>query len=114
MILRIVHVQVHMPQYIGEGRQDDEAEIPRRLDAAGTSIKSHAVNVVLTGDGFELSQPERGDTIDELLRYVHFDTEAMKQAYRDRIAAADLDDERRRAFIEELEAGLVGYTYLED
>lgn len=73
-----------------------------------------AVNVVLTGDGYELRQPERGDTIDELLRYVHFDTEAMKQAYRDRIAAADLSDDRRRAFIEELEAGLVGYTYLED
>ncbi|HSH28380.1 MAG TPA: hypothetical protein VK971_00610 [Thiohalobacter sp.] len=70
--------------------------------------------MVLTRDGFELSQPERGDTIDELLRYVHFDTEAMKQVYRDRIDAADLDPVRRQVFIEELEAGLVGYTYLED
>ena len=74
-----------------------------------------AVNVTLTADGgYELSQPERGDTIDELLRYVHFDTEALRAAYHAKIAAASLSDKERAFFTAELEDGLTGYTYLED
>ncbi|MBI5461346.1 MAG: biosynthetic arginine decarboxylase [Gammaproteobacteria bacterium] len=74
-----------------------------------------AVNVTLTGDGgYELSQPERGDTIDELLRYVHFDTNALRAAYHDKIAAAALSEQERAFFTTELEDGLTGYTYLED
>lgn len=74
-----------------------------------------AVNVTLTADGgYELSQPERGDTIDELLRYVHFDTEALRAAYHRKIAAGALSDQERAFFTAELEEGLTGYTYLED
>ncbi|MFP5507485.1 MAG: biosynthetic arginine decarboxylase [Gammaproteobacteria bacterium] len=74
-----------------------------------------AVNVTLNEDGgYALSQPERGDTIDELLRYVHFDTEALKAAYHDKLDAAALSDKERAFFAAELEAGLTGYTYLED
>ncbi|MBZ0070819.1 MAG: biosynthetic arginine decarboxylase [Gammaproteobacteria bacterium] len=74
-----------------------------------------AVNVTLTPDGgYVLSQPERGDTIDELLRYVHFDTEALKAAYHAKLTAASLSDKERAFFTAELEAGLTGYTYLED
>ena len=74
-----------------------------------------AVNVTLTADGgCTLSQPEHGDTIDELLRYVHFDTDALKAAYHDKLAAASLSDKERAFFAAELEAGLTGYTYLED
>jgi arginine decarboxylase len=74
-----------------------------------------AVNVTLTADGgYTLSQPERGDTIDELLRYVHFDTEVLKAAYHAKLDAAALSDQERAFFTAELEAGLTGYTYLED
>lgn len=74
-----------------------------------------AVNVTLTEDGgYTLSQSERGDTIDELLRYVHFDTEALRAAYHAKIAAASLSDKERTFFTAELEDGLTGYTYLED
>ncbi|MBI5041603.1 MAG: biosynthetic arginine decarboxylase [Gammaproteobacteria bacterium] len=74
-----------------------------------------AVTVTLTADGsYELSQPERGDTIDELLRYVHFDTNALRAAYHDKIAAASLSEQERAFFTTELEDGLTGYTYLED
>ena len=74
-----------------------------------------AVNVTLTADGgYRLSQPERGDTIDELLRYVHFDTDALRSAYHDKVAAAALSAQERAFFITELEDGLTGYTYLED
>ena len=74
-----------------------------------------AVNVTLTEDGgYRLSQAERGDTIDELLRYVHFDTDALRAAYHDKIAAAALSGQERAFFTAELEEGLTGYTYLED
>jgi arginine decarboxylase-like protein len=35
-------------------------------------------------------------------------------AYRAKIEAADLDPQRQVALLRELEAGLRGYTYLED
>ena len=74
-----------------------------------------AVNVTLTEDGgYRLSQPEHGDTIDELLRYVHFDTDALRSAYHDKIAAAALSTQERAFYTTQLEEGLTGYTYLED
>ncbi|MFN2348566.1 MAG: biosynthetic arginine decarboxylase [Thioalkalivibrio sp.] len=74
-----------------------------------------SINVVLEADdGYRLEQPERGDTVDELLRYVHFDPEALASAYRDKVAAAGLDETLGRRILEELEHGLTGYTYLEE
>ena len=74
-----------------------------------------AVNVTLQPDGtHKLSQHERGDTIDELLRYVHFDTDALKRAYHAKLDAAALSDKEREFYRAALEDGLTGYTYLED
>jgi arginine decarboxylase len=73
-----------------------------------------AVNVELTGDGgYRLVEPVPGDTVADLLRYVRFEPEALRAAYREKIAASDLDADRRTAWLAELEAGLEGYTYLE-
>jgi arginine decarboxylase len=72
-----------------------------------------AVNVELTPDGgYRLTDPEPGDSVDELLRYVHFDPEAMLDSYLRRlraqgVAASDID-----SYFRELKAGLRGYTYL--
>ncbi|HET8552274.1 MAG TPA: biosynthetic arginine decarboxylase [Gammaproteobacteria bacterium] len=75
---------------------------------------TNSVNVELTGDGgWQLARPEYGDTAAELLRYVHFDTEALLATYRQRINAADLPAPRREEYLEALAAGLEGYTYLE-
>jgi len=74
-----------------------------------------AVNVELTDDGdHRLLEPQRGDTIDELLRYVHFAPEDLLASYRSKIAAAELSAEQRSLYFGELEAGLQGYTYLEE
>ncbi len=76
---------------------------------------TNAVNVALSEDGsHRLSEPEHGDTVADLLRYVHFQPEAMLAAYRDKIAAADLGAAQRKVYLAALEAGLRGYTYLED
>jgi len=74
-----------------------------------------SINVALEADGgYRLEHPERGDTVDELLRYVHFDPESLAVAYRQKVAAAGLDQDRGRRILAELEHGLSGYTYLEE
>ncbi len=73
-----------------------------------------SVNVELTGaDGYQLVEPTHGDTVADLLRYVRFEPEGLRAAYRDKIAAAGLDPDQRAAYLRELDAGLDGYTYLE-
>jgi arginine decarboxylase len=74
-----------------------------------------AVNVELTdAGGYRLREPEHGDTVTDLLRYVHFEPETLLRAYREKIAAAPLDEDQRSAYLAELQSGLEGYTYLED
>ncbi len=76
---------------------------------------THAVNVsFLPNGGYHLEQPEHGDRVEELLRAVHFDTDRLMSTYRDKIHALDLSQECQAALLKELEAGLQGYTYLED
>lgn len=74
-----------------------------------------SVNVELTADGgYRLSQPEHGDTVEEVLAYVHFDANDLLQAFRRKIAASKLGREHLEHYLMELTAGLKGYTYLED
>lgn len=74
-----------------------------------------AINVVLTRDGgYEVQEPEQGDTVEELLRYVHFDTQLLAGAYRRKVAACGLSPERQAQILGELDNGLSGYTYLEE
>lgn len=71
-----------------------------------------SVNVVLTPAGYQLTDARNGDSIEAVLRQVHFDGRELLQSYRRRVVAAPLDDAVRRDCLRELEAGLQGYTYL--
>jgi arginine decarboxylase len=74
-----------------------------------------SINVELDGEGgYRLTRPERGDSADELLGYVHFDPRDMLASFRRKLGATDLAETDRERYFEELEAGLYGYTYLED
>ncbi|WP_020393655.1 biosynthetic arginine decarboxylase [Thiolinea disciformis] len=74
-----------------------------------------SINVELLADGsYQLSEPERGDTIDELLRQIHFEPKTLLAQCRTKLVAAVDDLERQKMLLREIEAGLVGYTYLED
>lgn len=74
-----------------------------------------SVNVLLTEDGgYQLSEPLQGDTVDDVLRYVNFKPDDLLQSYHAKIDKADLDESQRQLYSQELEAGLHGYTYLED
>jgi len=73
-----------------------------------------SVHVVLDGEGgWRLEQPLQGYTVDTVLRYVHFQPDALREAYRNRLAEADLPAERRENMLALLEQGLYGYTYLD-
>lgn len=74
-----------------------------------------SVNVSMNPNGsYRLDQQDQGDTVADVLRYVHFDEAQLLQDYQQKINQADIDDARRDAYFSELEAGLSGYTYLED
>ena len=76
---------------------------------------THAIDVELLPEGgYRLGEAELGDTVDEVLRYVHYSPEELVSAYRRKLEAAGLDPEYAAACLRELEAGLQGYTYLED
>jgi arginine decarboxylase len=73
---------------------------------------THAINVELTDNGYQLVNPEPGDRIDELLRYVHYDTDRVMTSL-ERLAS-NLEPAQRASLIRELAEGLQGYTYHED
>ncbi|MBI3898746.1 MAG: biosynthetic arginine decarboxylase [Gammaproteobacteria bacterium] len=75
-----------------------------------------SVHVELTADGgHRLVAPCRGDTVDSVLRFVHFDPEDLLAAYRQKVGAVTgVDAKQRELYFTELAAGLEGYTYLED
>jgi arginine decarboxylase len=74
-----------------------------------------SVHVELTPDGgHRLLAPRRGDTVDSVLRFVHFDPEDLLAAYRKKVSGATwLDAKARDSYLKELADGLEGYTYLE-
>ena len=75
-----------------------------------------SVHVELMPDGsHRLLQAARGDTVDSVLRYVHFNADELLAAYRAKIERApSLSVKNREAYLAELAEGLKGYTYLED
>ena len=76
---------------------------------------THSVDVRLNDSGgFDTSAPIIGDTVAHVLRYVNFEPEALLTAYREKFAASDLPQDAQASLMEELAAGLQGYTYLED
>jgi arginine decarboxylase len=77
---------------------------------------THSVHVeAMANGGHRLLQPLRGDTVSAVLRAVHFDPQQILTAYRQKAEQATwLKEEQKKMYLEELAAGLEGYTYLED
>jgi len=74
-----------------------------------------SVHVELLPDGsHKLTQARRGDTVDSVLRFVHFEPQELVATYRIKVeAAAGLSGKQREDYLAELTAGIEGYTYLE-
>ena len=75
---------------------------------------TNAVDVHIDAEGrHHLSHIQRGDTVDAVLRHVHFATDELLASYRAQLAAAQLPATQQAACLHELQAGLSTYTYLE-
>ena len=57
---------------------------------------------------------DEGDTVADMLQYVQLDPNTLLTQFRDQVKNTGLDDALQQQFLEEFEAGLYGYTYLED
>ncbi|CNK12173.1 Biosynthetic arginine decarboxylase [Yersinia aldovae ATCC 35236] len=74
-----------------------------------------AVDVYVFPDGtVEVEQTDEGDTVADMLEYVQLNPKKLLNQFRDQVKETDLDVELQTQFMEEFEAGLYGYTYLED
>jgi arginine decarboxylase len=73
-----------------------------------------AVNVRIDGEGWKLDGARRGDSADMLLDYVGYKPDDLRAVYRGKIAAAGLTGEVAQRIEAALEAGLTGYTYLQE
>ncbi|MDH5778118.1 MAG: arginine decarboxylase, partial [Gammaproteobacteria bacterium] len=74
-----------------------------------------AVNISLNEQGgYQFSQPMPGDSVADVLNYVRFDSNELLQLYKNKIDRKNLPSELQQQYLQELEDGLNGYTYLEE
>jgi arginine decarboxylase len=73
-----------------------------------------AIEVRVDDNGFGVVQQRRGDTTDVMLDYVGYRLDDLRQRYRDLVATAGLEATEAARLDDALEAGLTGYTYLDD
>ncbi|MFC0267879.1 biosynthetic arginine decarboxylase [Kushneria aurantia] len=73
-----------------------------------------SIDVSLTEEGeWRLGTPIVGDSVSNVLRYVNFDPDQLRSRFQRQLIRSEVSSEEREMFLEELEAGLEGYTYLE-
>ena len=73
-----------------------------------------AVEVRIKGEGFEVRQQRRGDTTDVMLDYVGYKIEDLRRGYRALVGSVEMSKSEAAKLNAALEAGLTGYTYLDD
>lgn len=73
-----------------------------------------SIHVECEGDSYALTQMSQGDSVGDVLNYVHISREELLESYTKQLDASVLSAEERAIFLEELRSGLEGYTYLEE
>ncbi|MGR5238904.1 arginine decarboxylase [Vibrio alfacsensis] len=73
---------------------------------------SAVVNVDENGQ-FEISYINEGDSVEDMMRYVHIDVDAIRDNYK-QLVSERVEANEQAQILAELEQGLAGYTYLED
>ena len=61
----------------------------------------------------QITEVNEGDTVADMMRYVHLDVESFQQSYA-QLVAAKLPETEQQSVLDELQTGLNGYTYLEE
>ncbi len=75
---------------------------------------THSAVVNVDEDGqFEISYINEGDSVEDMMRYVHIDVDAIRDNYK-QLVSERVETNEQEQILAELEQGLAGYTYLED
>ncbi|RJX70174.1 arginine decarboxylase [Vibrio sinensis] len=75
---------------------------------------THSVVVNINDQGeAELTSINEGDSVEDMMRYVHIDVDSIREHYRELVSLRVAKEEQQNV-LQELEQGLSGYTYLED
>lgn len=75
---------------------------------------THSVVVNVNENGAaDIDFINEGDTVEDMMRYVHIDVELIRENYR-LLVSQRVEHAEQQSILEELEHGLSGYTYLED
>lgn len=108
-----------MPAY----REDEEISLAIFMVGAYQEIlgdmhnlfgDTDSVVVHFQPDGaFELQSAMKGDTVDDILKYVNFDPKLLLQKIHEQLLHSELSVDEQSLYLAELREGLVGYTYLE-
>lgn len=67
---------------------------------------------LLPEGGYQLVQPVQGDTIESVLRYVHFNKDELIQSYNQQLAKTNLPPHEYEFYLQELTSALSNNTYL--
>ncbi len=74
-----------------------------------------SVDVEIGSNGeIHLDHAIQGDTVSSVLRYVNFEPDKLLAALEHRCQDAELEDDERQQFLNDIREGLAGYTYLEE
>ncbi|ANF56860.1 biosynthetic arginine decarboxylase [Halotalea alkalilenta] len=73
-----------------------------------------SIDVAVDAEGqWHLGAPVNGDSVAQVLGYVNFDVAKLRERFKRQLLRSELSASDRGTFLDELEAGLEGYTYLE-
>lgn len=74
---------------------------------------THSVVVNVDDEGnANIDYVNEGDTVEDMMRYVHLDVDIIRENYR-QLVSSQVSEHEQQSVLNELEQGLVGYTYLE-
>ncbi|CAH9065440.1 Biosynthetic arginine decarboxylase [Pseudoalteromonas holothuriae] len=73
-----------------------------------------SVHVELSDNGYTLTNAIKGDSVQEVLKFVHYDHVQLAKNFEARVEQSVEDESLRVQYLQELNAGLAGYTYFED
>ena len=73
-----------------------------------------SVHVELTSNGYQLTNCIKGDSVNDVLKFVHYEPKALSENFSHLITQLDISGAKKQQYLDELHAGLEGYTYFED
>ncbi|AOT06514.1 arginine decarboxylase [Pseudoalteromonas luteoviolacea] len=73
-----------------------------------------SVHVELNDQGYQLTNPLKGDSVEDVLRFVHYDKQQLIDNFTRQVDSVELAPKTKETFLQELKMGLSGYTYFVD